>query len=236
MKYRPIGLPLRSRPRRCSSVASSSSAPSERPLPRPRPRRPFFEPPPSLPDRCAERAPLSAPEPDLFDDPRRRRRGSPVPSASPEGAFAAAGPGGGDVGMGIVSPMRGLRTRAFSAASADGRPSLIGSGSSMSLRSSPPSIEAPRSLPPAPWPPRRRCPPREPRRRFELDDEPGPEPAGVFADALVGSSCDELRSASFGTSESLCSMDETIPSQMSGHEGAPRGTNRLRVAVGSHRS
>ncbi len=56
-----------------------------------------------------------------------------------------AGPGGGDVGIGIVSPICGLRTSAFSAASAEARPSLIGSGSSTSLRSptAPPSSSGP---------------------------------------------------------------------------------------------
>jgi hypothetical protein len=55
--------------------------------------------------------------------------------------LAVAEPGGGEVGIGIVSPIRGLRTSAFSAASAEGRPSLIGFGSSMSLGSST-SLEA----------------------------------------------------------------------------------------------
>jgi hypothetical protein len=69
---------------------------------------------------------------------RLRRRFSPAglaPSAAVPSPATRAGPGGGEVGMGIVSPIRGLRTSAFSAASAEARPSRIGSGNSTSLRS-----------------------------------------------------------------------------------------------------
>ena len=60
MKYRPIGLPLRSRPRRCSSIAASIAS-SLRPPSRPRPRRGAFAPDPCRPP-CRRRTRAPPPE------------------------------------------------------------------------------------------------------------------------------------------------------------------------------
>ncbi len=115
-------------------------------------------------------------------EPRRfRRLAAPPAGVSSSTTGLRAGPGGGDVGIGMVSPIFGRRTSARSAASTDGRPSRIGSGSSTSSSSSisissvssisissiPSSLSSlsSRAAPPVPDP-RRRCPPRVPRRRL----------------------------------------------------------------------
>ena len=197
MKYRPIGLPLRSRPRRCSSIAASMAS-SLRPPSRPRPRRARLAgplpPAESSPERgastgarrpCRRRRAPRLPPPDRPPpEPRRLRRlSAPPPAVSSSATGLRAGPGGGDVGIGIVSPILGRRTSARSAASTDGRPSRIGSGSSTSSSIGPRSVpgSSPMSSPsssivgvvvvdvvaggPAVAELRRRCPPRLPRRR-----------------------------------------------------------------------
>ena len=151
----------------------------------PRPRR-LLRRLPDLPPRCrrARR--------------RRRRRDGRRPSPRP----ARAGPGGGTLGIGIVSPIFGRRTSALSAACADGLPSRMRSGSSTSLRGSstpvPPSCWSPPSAScwSAPDPPdgapRRSLSAAGSPRRFRCGDEPSP--SGGF-DGL---------SAPFGVSAWTC--------------------------------
>ena len=105
---------------------------------------------------------------------RRAARGA---SARRGRAWPAHGrrPAAGDGGAGRVSPICGLRTSARSAASADARPSRIGSGSSGDAPSA--SVGVGGSARPSGL--RRRWPPRVPRRRLRGGGLAGSSPSAA---------------------------------------------------------
>ena len=120
MKKRPIGLPLRSRPRRCSIRSGSSSNVSC--LVR-APRRRFF----CCCWSCGRRSGWATTS---LAGRFRRRDALRFDVPAPGGGLPAS-PRSDVGGAGRVSPIWGLRTSALSAASTDiARPSRIGSGNS----------------------------------------------------------------------------------------------------------
>ncbi len=188
MEYRPIGLPLRSLPRRCSTISASTRA-SRPESPRP-PERDWRWP-------LAPLAPLADLDPlEDLEDLEPRDDLEPVdddvdspslgePDVSAPALERPPDPvGGGIGGAGRVSPIWGLRTMARSLASV-GVVLRIGSGSSSSMRpetmseaSSSEPFVGPVDCPaaPAPEPFLRRCPPRDPRRRRRASPA-GPAPS-----------------------------------------------------------
>jgi hypothetical protein len=193
MKYRPIGLPLRSRPRRCSSVGASSSPPSDSGTPwhATRPRRPFFAPPLPTTRRIASRSHRRAPS-----------RGRPSPACAATAALLLA-----VTTAVVVRRACGRRARRWAGRHRHGvadlrlanerslgrfgrRPTLahrlgqfdvvaVVDVAIVDVVIADVAIVAGRTAAPAPCPPpRRRWPPREPRRRLEPDGLPG-APEGV---------------------------------------------------------
>ena len=160
--------------------------------PRPPRRRPDFSSPVAAESAVARAAgSLECSPAPCPPDRERLRRVCLRDVDLPPGSVTAgvAGGVGSAFGAGRVSPICGLRTSAFSAASGVvGRPSRIESGSSglsssggcgatPGARSVSPSISSADSVP-DPGDLRRRCPPREPLRRLR-DAVPGSPPSAA---------------------------------------------------------
>ncbi len=172
MKYRPIGLPLRSRPRRCSSVASSSSAALGSCFAATASRDGSSGSAARFAGSLRRPVGLVADRDPTVDEPRRRRR-----FPSPDRRRRRRAPA-------RCRPRRRRRRdrhRVTDTWLANQRPlGCLGRRSAFLHRLGKLDVVAivdlavtpasPVSSTVAAWPlPRRRCPPREPRRRFELD-------------------------------------------------------------------